>query len=269
MQRIFLIFFCLMILPKGISQIEVPEFSHVIVPEQYEFLKGKDKHQLNSLTKFLLNKNGFKAVFEDELTAFNKCDVLWADLLSEEGLIYTKLTLILRNCNDDEVARSEQGKSKQKDYKKAYHESLRNALGGFFASQFQIIPSVKKEITIPPPPKKDIQLEVIPKTTDVLDMDKPMQVPVKQVEVPTPIEHPAPLSKTFRYEMYSIISNAAGGYQIQQNGAAIGKLIPTSTPNLFLVRTSLFYGVAHKISNGFIVEREVEGLNSLLIMKFE
>ena len=266
-QKVLVIFFCLMILPKGISQIEVREFSHIIVPEQFDFLKGKDTYQLNSLTKFLLKKNGFKAVFESEMSTISRCDVLWADLEREDGMIYTKLTLVLKDCTGTEVARSEQGKSKQKDYKKAYQDAVRKALDGFHSSYLKMIPSDIKEVT-PPTPTKDIEPEIIPQIEVVPVVNTPIQVPVEQVVVPTPIENPPLMPKTYNFEAYTIFPIVAGA-EIFYQGERIGILIPTSTPNLFLIRSSKFYGIAQKTATGYIVDREVDGTNTLLTMKFE
>ena len=38
---------------KGFSQQTVNDYSFIEVPELFEFLRGKDQYQLNSLTKFL------------------------------------------------------------------------------------------------------------------------------------------------------------------------------------------------------------------------
>ena len=113
---------------------KINEYKYVIVPDSYLFLKDKDEYQLNSLTKFLFNKYGFEALmqsdgFPSDLRN-NGCKALHADVKNESGLFQTKLFVELKDCNNKVVYLSEQGKSREKDYKTAYHEALRNAFLG-------------------------------------------------------------------------------------------------------------------------------------------
>lgn len=117
-------FFCL---TKAFSQQSPNDYTYVVVPEQFTFLHGADQHQLNSLTKFLLNKYGFNAYFSSELPNVKRCDGLHAEVISNSNFIYTRLSVVLRDCYGTEIFRSEEGKSKYKDYRQAYHQSLRMA----------------------------------------------------------------------------------------------------------------------------------------------
>jgi hypothetical protein len=116
------------IVSKSFSQKSLSDYSYVIVSEQFEFQQEKDQYQLNSLIKFLFNKYGFHAYFDSEvpLNVF-RCDGLWAEAEGTPGFIITKVQLVLRDCTGEEVFRTTYGKSKVKDYKKAYYESVRNA----------------------------------------------------------------------------------------------------------------------------------------------
>ena len=100
----------------------------MVVSEQFEFQKEKDKYQLNSLTKFLFNKYGFHAYFDREVPPnVIRCDGLWAEAEGTPGFIITKVQLVLKDCNGKEVFRTNYGKSEVKDYKEAYYESVREA----------------------------------------------------------------------------------------------------------------------------------------------
>ena len=109
------------------SQKTASDYSYVVVPELFSFLHHEDQYQLNSLTKFLFNKNGFNAFFSSELPNVKRCDGLEAEVISNSNFIYTKLTVVLKDCYGAEIARSEEGRSKYKDYRKAYHEAIRQA----------------------------------------------------------------------------------------------------------------------------------------------
>ena len=119
---------------KSFSQKSLSDYSYVIVSEQFEFQQEKDKYQLNSLTKFLFNKYGFHAYFDREvpLNVF-RCDGLWAEAEGTPGFIITKVQLVLRDCTGEVIYRTNYGKSKVKDYKKAYYESVRNAFDDIIA----------------------------------------------------------------------------------------------------------------------------------------
>ena len=127
-KLVAVIFLFMGIISKSFSQKSLSDYSYVIVSEQFEFQQEKDQYQLNSLIKFLFNKYGFHAYFDSEvpLNVF-RCDGLWAEAEGTPGFIITKVQLVLRDCTGEEVFRTNYGKSKVKDYKKAYYESVRNA----------------------------------------------------------------------------------------------------------------------------------------------
>jgi hypothetical protein len=109
------------------GQKSASDYSYVVVPELYDFLFEADQHQLNSMTKFLFNKYGFNAFFPTELPNVKRCDGLQAEVLGNPGFIYTKITVVLKDCYGEEIFRSEEGRSKYKEYKKAYQDALRKA----------------------------------------------------------------------------------------------------------------------------------------------
>ncbi len=113
------------------AQKSVNSYKYVLVPRQYEFLKSPDKHQLNSLTKFLFDKAGFTTLFTDEVypqeLAANRCLALRVSVDDNSGLFNTKLKINLLDCHNIVVYATKEGRSKEKDYKKAFHEAIRKA----------------------------------------------------------------------------------------------------------------------------------------------
>jgi hypothetical protein len=109
----------------------INDYKYVIVPEKFTFLKEPNKYGLNTLTKMVFEKQGFQVFFvndklPDEL-ALNKCRALYGDLVDDSGMLSTAISIVLKDCSGKELYRSEKGKSKEKDFKKGYHESLREA----------------------------------------------------------------------------------------------------------------------------------------------
>ena len=113
------------------GQKTINDYKYVIVPEKYEFSKEKNQYQLNALTKFLLEKYGFSTVMKSEEKPkelqSNNCLALEADVENNSGLFVTKLVLQLKDCYGNVIYATEEGRSREKDYKNAYHEALRDA----------------------------------------------------------------------------------------------------------------------------------------------
>lgn len=122
---VFAFVFCF--ISEGFCQKTLSDYSFVVVPEKFDFLDEKDKYQLNSLTKFLFNKHGFNAYLDREMPDVRRCDGLWAEVDGVPAMIRTRVQVILKDCNGNEVFRSEVGKSKLKAYNKTYTAALRQA----------------------------------------------------------------------------------------------------------------------------------------------
>jgi hypothetical protein len=106
------------------------------------------------MTKFYLTKNGFNALFNNEVPDnVRRCDGLWADVLKSSGLVYTKLEVVIKDCKGNELFRSREGKSKYKQYQKAYQDALRKAFMSFKTlnvSQPELVLYQENELNIEP-----------------------------------------------------------------------------------------------------------------------
>jgi len=130
MKKLVLLF-SLFVITTTIAQKALEDYKYVIVPNQYDFIAGKDTYQLNSMTKFYLNKQGFNAYFNDEAPDLPNCDGLFADVLKDKVFLRTKLYVVLKDCKGNEVYRGSAGSSKFKEWKKAYQDALRNSFDTF------------------------------------------------------------------------------------------------------------------------------------------
>ncbi|RSC96119.1 hypothetical protein [Tenacibaculum singaporense] len=148
MKKIFLI--ALFITSASFAQKSINHYKYVVVPTKFDFVKGKDKYQTSSLTKFLFNKHGFTAFLEGEKlpeeAVNNRCLVLTGDVRDDSSLLTTKSIVELRDCYNKVVFTSQAGRSKEKDYKKAYHEAIRNAFKSVQTLKYKYTPS--KEVTV-------------------------------------------------------------------------------------------------------------------------
>lgn len=115
-------------------------YKYIIVPERFSFLKENDQFQTSSLTKFLLKKNGFTVFLDsDEYPIELKkdlCKALTVEIIDKSSLFTATVLVALKNCAKKIIYTSEEGKSKFKDYKKAFQESIRNAHAGMSNIKF-------------------------------------------------------------------------------------------------------------------------------------
>lgn len=145
LRNILYVFICLISF-NAVAQEEINNYKYILVPKSFEFLKGNDQYQVNSLTKFLFDKHGYTAFLEgSELPAdleADPCLALTAEVVKASGgFLITKLQIDLLNCRNTVVASSKVGKSKDKDFKQAYHESIREAFETFKNFEYNYKPS--------------------------------------------------------------------------------------------------------------------------------
>lgn len=101
----------------------------IVLPSRFEFQKKNNEHLLNSLTKYLLEKESFKVFLDNNLpdeVIKNPCNNLKANIINSSGMFVTKLQLSFTDCRGNQVFISEIGKSREKEFKKAYQEALRD-----------------------------------------------------------------------------------------------------------------------------------------------
>ena len=103
---------------------EINQYKYALIPSKFDFLKETDQYQLNSLTKFLMEKQGFVAFLDNddnmpEEMMISNCSKVFVEVTSNGNFMATKLTVVLKDCKGKVLFTSEQGKSKEKDFKKA------------------------------------------------------------------------------------------------------------------------------------------------------
>src|SRR5690606_34630812 len=111
-----------------------------------------DKYQLNSMTVFLFNKYGFEAIMEGEALPEdlkkNPCSALHADVLSDSGMfsMITKVKVVLKNCTQQTLFESKEGRSKLKEYKFSFQEALRDAFTSIEMLNYKYEPATEEFI---------------------------------------------------------------------------------------------------------------------------
>ncbi|MGO3184195.1 MAG: hypothetical protein ACTIJ9_15320 [Aequorivita sp.] len=134
MTRFLLLSLALLLSTSAISQkTNLSDYSYVVIPEQFEFLTAKDQYQVNSMAKFYFEKSGFNAYLADSAPNAKRCDGLFADVVELKTFLGTKLQVVLKDCNDNEIYRGNEGKSKYKENDKTYQDALRKSFASIEA----------------------------------------------------------------------------------------------------------------------------------------
>jgi hypothetical protein len=131
-KKILLLF--VLITNYAISQ-TVNDYQYVVVPSTFSIFKEKDKYNMNTTVKLLLQKYGFKAYMSNDPIlndlASSNCAKLNADLIKDNSLMTTKVKIVLMDCKENVIFETAYGRSTEKNYARAYMESLRDAAKSF------------------------------------------------------------------------------------------------------------------------------------------
>lgn len=129
MKKSFLLAFFLILSTFTFAQKSINSYKYIIVPKRFDFQKSEDSYQVNSLVKFLFEREGFNVLFENESypkdLASDRCLALRVNMKNNSSFLSTKMKMELLDCNNKSVFSSKEAKSKEKDYKKAYQEVVR------------------------------------------------------------------------------------------------------------------------------------------------
>ena len=156
MKRFLLLF--LLLLSSGLFAQSLNDYQYVIIPLRYDFMKIDNEYRLNTITKYNLEKMGFQAFYNDnnlpKEIAANSCSVLKVELEKGGSFIWTNMTIVFKDCQNNIVYQSEVGKSKEKDYGKAYTEALDLAFASVYKQNYSYQPIEEKTVeTVVAPPK--------------------------------------------------------------------------------------------------------------------
>jgi hypothetical protein len=113
---------------------QLDDYKYIVVPKKFDNFSEVNQHQTSTLVKYLFTKKGFTTVYDDgypdDLNS-NRCLGLYVSLGDESTMFMTKTFLILKDCKGREVFMTQEGKSKSKEYKSAYHEAITEAFKSF------------------------------------------------------------------------------------------------------------------------------------------
>lgn len=254
-----------------IGQRSLNEYKYVTVPNKFDFLKYDDQYQLNSLTKFLFTKEGFQTLYggdvRPEELIKNSCLGLTTKVNNTSGLLNTKLVIELVNCRNETVFTSAEGRSKEKDYKKGYHEALRKAFESITDLNYSYEPvkelvvqetQVEKEKeTIPEEVKQEVALKEsneVAKTIEIKQDDKVIDnIEKQQVEdVKNEVEAKELPELEASTNLLYAQANPYGFQLVDSTPKVVYILLKTSRADVYILKNK--NGILFKKDNEWIVE---------------
>jgi len=267
-----------------IGQRSLNEYKYVTVPNKFDFLKSDDQYQLNSLTKFLFTKEGFQTLFggdvRPEELAKSSCLGLTTKVNNTSGLLNTKLVIELVNCRNETVFTSAEGRSKEKDYKKGYHEALRKAFESITDLNYSYEPvkelvvqetQVEKEKEfIPEEVKEEVALKEsneVAKTIEIKQDDKVIDnIEKKKVEdVKNEVEAKELPELEASTNLLYAQANPYGFQLVDSTPKVVYILLKTSRADVYILKNK--NGILFKKDNEWIVE--YYEVNELVIQVLE
>ena len=244
MKKIILIL--LLISASAFAQKSINNYKYIIVPNKFEFVKKNDQYQTSSLTKFLFNKSGFTAFLANEPLpkeiAKNRCFALTGSVRDDSGMLTTKSIVELKDCYGNVVFTSKVGVSKNKDYKKSYHESIRDAFKSIKALNYNYVPLKEK------PEKLTEQSSVVL---------NPKVIRIKTVKENT-------VNKTKESTLYA--QPTANGYQlVNTKPEVVFQLLKTNVKEVFILKNK--NGILYKDDNNWFADYYKGGIK--IVEKYE
>lgn len=136
----------------GFAQVNLNDYKYVVVPKKFDGFKKENQYQTSTLLKYLFEKEKFSVVYDDNLPEdLNKdrCLGLFVDLDNNSSMFTTKTVVKLKDCKNQEVFKTEEGKSKKKDYKASYAEAINESFKSLASLNYSYEPKVESKTEEP------------------------------------------------------------------------------------------------------------------------
>jgi hypothetical protein len=259
-MKIAIFTFALILTFTTVNSQNLDEYKYIVVPETFAFSDSVNEYQLNALTKFLFEKNNYKVIMKSEkrpsdLEA-NGCLGLYADVKEDSNLFVTKLMVVLENCNGEIIFRSKEGKSREKDFKRAHHEALREAFTSFEDLEYEyeaqsLDARAQDRITAVPENNGEVMAE-----TPAEDMKavRNEELEDEEMEVTTKKEDGIENSYVLNNAVY-FLEASDSGYSLFQKGMAepFASLVKSGEGDSFIYASITKQGLAYFDDEGNLV----------------
>lgn len=139
----------LLVTSTGFAQ-NLNDYKYAHVPSKFNFLIDVNMYNLNELSKMYLQKYGFETYLDNETTPDDfvntNCNKIFVDIIPNNNLFTTKVKVVLKDCKGTILFTSQEGTSREKEYKIAYNQALRMAFDNFSVLKTHKFQSPKKNL---------------------------------------------------------------------------------------------------------------------------
>lgn len=218
------------------------KYKYLIVDSKFDFVQQVDGYKTSSFTKFLFKKKGFDAYldneeFNDDL-AQNSCKALYAEVKDNSGFLRTRSVIEITDCKGKLLFKSTEGTSKQKDYAKAYRESIRKAFESVIAIPYTYDPSLLEDASLVTTSQK-INKGTEGKNLNIESNKEPIKV-VQEVNVSaTAVILPKKkleVSTENTYQTLYAQPNENGYQLVNTKPSIVFVLLKTNTPQKYIIK---------------------------------
>ncbi len=234
MKRILILSILITFVLESKAQTDINNYKYVVIPLQYEFLKGKDTYRLNTLTRVLFKREGFDAYFNEEQLPedlFNdRCLALYADVKEVKGgFRKTKLEIVIKDCNGELVLKSEVGQSGENVHEKRHQEALTEAFKSIKKLNYSYKPKEKEE--------NIVENETVETVEELDELEKVGEVEIEKTveakEETVKEEEPKPVKNKNALNAKSI---PQGFHLLNADSKLIMTLYKTAADDVFIVK---------------------------------
>lgn len=263
---------CTLILLGVISSslAQLNSYKYIIVPKRFDIFTEDNMYQTSTLVKFLFDEEGYNVIYDDELPpdlVNQRCLGLLVNLEKQSTLTRTKMIITLNDCNSIEIFRSPEGTSKSKEFREAYHESIRQAFKIFEGMSYSYKPKEEEGLVVDfSNDIKDVQEKSDRKAVEeaaVVQVATPEEQSYKDLS-PQPSEYTkgneSDQAETKKMEAVQAeeiwqAKELENGYELlnNQTGANV-KLFKTSAPDVYLAKYGKVDGMVYRKDSKWFLE---------------
>jgi hypothetical protein len=255
---------------SGAVNAQLNNYKYIIVPKKFEAYKTVNKYQTSTLVKYYFEQNGFNAVYDDALPpdlANERCLGLVADIEDSSSLFATKLNITLKDCNNVEVFRSMEGKSRIKEFNESYKDAIQKAFVSFSGMNYSYVPKTKVKVQDEAPVtisfKGDVKTVEEEPAKYVVEQKSTMDEQVYKAIEPKPSNITrAVVEKTELPDPSNVLyaQAIANGYQlVDSSPKVVLKLEETSMDNVFMTSYNGNNALVFKKNDKWILEYSDNG----------
>lgn len=250
-----LLFICTLLFSSSLlAQEQLNNYKYIVVPNQFEFQKETGQYRVNGLAKFLLEKQNFTVLVEDEKlpadAAKNNCLVLITNAVDDSSMFKTKIKFEFKDCQGKVVYTTQEGESREKKYLVAYNEAVRQAFSSLsnftYTYEANETESEVEEVIVAPLPKVT-EAPIIEKVDEEeVEEEIEVEIPVEDVDENTS-------NNTLTAEAFGVIN-----YNLKNTeGQTVFTILYSGKEDLYIVKGE--DAVIYKINNNWVIATSSNG----------